>query len=184
MGILFFNWYGYQLLSMYWQDKADRRLEASIDRNNFDESQLISIRIPITSLSYYNSSAAFERVDGQVEIDGIQYKYVKRRLFKDSLELLCIRDQAEMKLRAAKEDFFRQVNDLQQHATPGKKTSSHNGPGKGFSKDYCSDKNSDCMPGISMPPVIMMDRYEVDRLPSLDLPISENPPDMGAAVVA
>jgi len=135
MGILFFNWYGYQLLSMYWQNNADRRLEASLDRNNYDESQLISVRIPLTTLSYYNSSTTFERIDGQVEIAGIQYKYVKRRIFKDSLELLCIPNQAVMGLQTAKNNFFQQVNDLQQHNGQGKKSDSQ--ASKNFSSpDY------------------------------------------------
>jgi len=51
MGILFFNWYGYQLLSNYWQDRAERRLEASLDQNNYDESALISFKVPLTSLA-------------------------------------------------------------------------------------------------------------------------------------
>src|ERR1700743_2852942 len=114
MGILFFNWYGYQLLSNYWQNQADRRLEASLDQNNFDESQLVSVKVPLTTLSYYNSSTGFERVDGQIDIGGVHYKYVKRRIFQDSLELLCIPNMTAMKLQSAKNEFFRQVNDLQQ----------------------------------------------------------------------
>ena len=109
MSILFFNWYGYQLLSGYLQDKADRALEANLDRNTYDGSQLISIKIPITSLSYSNPSTGFERVDGQIEIGGIQYKYVSRRIFGDSLEYRCIPNQAAVRQQTAANEFFRQV---------------------------------------------------------------------------
>ena len=137
MGILFFNWYGYQLVSSFLQDRANRGLEARLDQNNYDESQLISVRIPLTTLSYYNSSTTFERIDGQVEIAGIQYKYVKRRIFKDSLELLCIPNQAAMGLQTAKNNFFQQINDLQQHNSQGKNANSHPGASKSFSStDY------------------------------------------------
>ena len=135
MGILFFNWYGYQLVSSFLQDRANRGLEARLDQNRYDESQLVSVRIPLTTLSYYNSSTTFERVDGQVEIAGVQYKYVKRRIFKDSLELLCIPNQAVIGLQTAKNNFFQQVNDLQQHNGQGKKSDSH--ASKNFSSsDY------------------------------------------------
>jgi hypothetical protein len=70
-------------------DKADRELETRLDENRYDESQLISIKVPVTHLSYYNTSDQFERVDGNIEFGGIQYKYVKRRIFNDSLEVLC-----------------------------------------------------------------------------------------------
>ena len=88
IGILFFNWYGYQLLTAYWQQKAENTLVARLDRHDYDDDQLVSIKVPLTTLDYYNSSTSFERVDGQVDINGVHYNYVKRRIFKDSLELL------------------------------------------------------------------------------------------------
>jgi hypothetical protein len=136
MGILFFNWYGYQLVSSFMQDRANHGLEARLDRDNFDESNLVSLKIPLTTLSYYNSSTQFERVDGQVEIGGVQYKYVKRRIFKDSLELLCIPNQAAMGLQTARNEFFQLVNDLQ-HNGQSKKSKSHSGVSKNVSAtDY------------------------------------------------
>jgi len=137
MGVLFFNWYGYQLVSGYLQDRADRRLEASLDQAGYDESQLISIKVPLTSLSYYNSSTTFERVDGQIEVNGVLYKYVKRRIYKDSLEMLCIPNSSAMGLAAAKNAFFQQVNDLQQSAPQGKKAPASHSFAKTFSSsDY------------------------------------------------
>ena len=115
MGILFFNWYGYKLLSFYLEGKANRQLEARLDEARYDESQLISIKVPSSHLSYYNSSTQFERVDGQIEVGGVQYKYVKRRLYNDSLEMLCIPNYAAMTIQTARNQFFQLVNDIQQH---------------------------------------------------------------------
>jgi hypothetical protein len=174
MSVLFFNWYGYQLLSNYWQDRADRKLEARLDQDNFDESQLVSVKIPLTSLSYYNSSTRFERVDGQIEIAGVHYKYVKRRILQDSLELLCIPNMTAMQLQTAKNEFFRQVNDLQQQAQ-GKKSNTHSTPD--ISKDYCPAPAGMIVrsaPG-AMAPVIGL--YTPSQLPSCFAPTAENPPD-------
>jgi hypothetical protein len=132
-GILLFNWCGYRLLNTWMENRADRQLEARLDNNSYDESQLISIKVPSTHLSYYNSSSEFERVDGQIEVGGIQYKYVKRRLFNDSLELLCIPNQTAMRLHSAKNEFFKLVNDLQQQNGQGKKSGSHPGGSRNFS---------------------------------------------------
>lgn len=121
VGTLFFNWYGYQLLTQYWQQRSDRRLEARFDRDEYDESLLICLKIPITALAYYRSSCEFQRVDGQIVIGGVHYKYVKRRIFGDSLELLCIANEAAMRLQKVSGDFFRHVNDLQ-HRAFGKRT--------------------------------------------------------------
>jgi len=175
LGILFFNWYGYQLLSSYWQDRSDRRLEASLDKDNFDDSQLISLKIPLTTLSYYTASTRFERVDGQIDIHGVHYKYVKRRIFQDSLELLCVPNMAAMKIQTAKNEFFRQVNDLQQQSQ-GKKSNAH--PTKDSSKDYCPPTAgtivTDALAATAAPSTGL---YAPSRLPSLYAPIAENPPE-------
>jgi hypothetical protein len=134
MGILCFNWCGYRLLDGYLESRADRQLEATLDQDGYDDAQLLLIKIPSTHLSYYNSSERFERVDGQIEVGGIQYKYVKRRLFNDSLELLCIPNHTAMQLQAAKNEFFKLVNDLQPEGQ-GKKNGSHSGLFKSFSPD-------------------------------------------------
>lgn len=133
LGILLFNWFGYRLLIGYWQEKTTRELEARLDGDSYDESQLISIKVPVTHLAYYNSSPVFERVSGGVEIGGVQYRYVKRRLYNDSLELLCLPDKAAMKLQACTNDFFRTANGLQ--VNPGKHTGSHPLPIKNFVVD-------------------------------------------------
>jgi hypothetical protein len=174
-GVLFFNWYGYQLLSGYWQNRADRRLEASLDKDNFDESQLISLKIPLTTLSYYNSSADFQRVDGQIDINGVHYQYVKKRIFQDSLELLCIPNMAAMKLQTAKNDFFRQVNDLQQQ-NQNKKSNAH--PTKDNVKDYCPSAAGSIVTdalAVSVAPATSL--YAPSRLPSCYSAIAENPPE-------
>jgi maltodextrin utilization protein YvdJ len=120
------------LLISFIEDKSDAQLESRLDENNYDDSQLISITIPVTKLSYYNNSILFERVDGQLEINGVQYKYVKRRLYNDSVELMCIPNQTAIRLSNAKNDFFKVINDIQHKEN--RKTGS--GLSKNISADY------------------------------------------------
>jgi hypothetical protein len=175
MGVLFFNWYGYQLLCNYWQDRAERRLEASFDQNNYDESALISFKIPIISLAYYNNSSGYERMDGQIEIGGVRYQYVKRRIYGDTLEVLCLPNLTSMQLRTASNDFFRQVNDLQQQ-TQGKKNTTH--PVNNNTKDYRPAATGVVVPEALAKVVVQVSNlYAPSRLPSIYAPIAENPPD-------
>jgi hypothetical protein len=115
--------------------KSDLRLEAQIDNNNYDESELISVKVPAEHLSYYKSSEQFERVSGQIEIKGLQYNYVKRRLYNDSIEMLCIPNHMAMHLKNAANDFFKLVNDLQ-HPGQQKKPAPHTS--KNLMGDYCT----------------------------------------------
>jgi hypothetical protein len=140
LGILLFNWFGYRFLISLMEDTAKEQLEQRLDETRYDESQLFSIKIPATNLAYYTNSSLFERIDGQIEIEGIQYKYVKRRLYRDSLELLCIPDQAAMRLQTAKINFFQLVYDLQ-HNLQGKKSGLHPISGQqDFSDSYTLDE--------------------------------------------
>ena len=178
IGVLFFNWYGYQVLTTYWQQRAESKLVARLDRNDYDDAQLVSIKVPITTLTYYNSSTTFERVDGQIDLNGVHYNYVKRRIFKDSLELLCIPNTTATNLQKAKNEFFRQVNDLQQQSQ-GKK--SNNAPVKDFSKDYTPTAMDVIVPAARTTPSVAAGIIAACQLPSRYSPTAERPPDQVAA---
>jgi hypothetical protein len=83
-------------------EKADRDLEAQLSGDAIDDSQLISFKVPITRLSYYNPTDDWERIEGSIEIGNVYYKYVKRRIRDDSLEVLCIPNHKAMSLQAMK----------------------------------------------------------------------------------
>ena len=174
IGILFFNWYGYQLLTAYWQHKAENTLVARLDRHEYDDTQLISIKVPLTTLDYYNNSTTFERVNGQIDINGVHYNYVKRRIFNNSLELLCIPNTTATNLQKAKNDFFRQVNDLQQQ-NQGKKNNS--APTKDFSKDYTPSAMDIILPAVLTNLSSAKGTLAASQLPTRYTPTAERPPD-------
>jgi hypothetical protein len=110
--ILFlFNWFGYRLLSGYLQTQADARLEARLDQEQYDPAQLIEMRVPL-NMPYQLNSPDFERYDGEIEIDGVHYKYVKRKVENGHLVLLCLPNETKMRIQGAREEFFKMVNDL------------------------------------------------------------------------
>jgi hypothetical protein len=114
--IFLFNWFGYRLLSDYLQHRADTQLETRLDQQQYNEASLIEIRIPL-NMPYQNVSSEFERYDGEVEFNGIHYKYVKRKVTNGELILLCLPNENRMRLLNARDEFFKLVNDLQQSAS-------------------------------------------------------------------
>jgi hypothetical protein len=119
--ILLFNWVGYRLLSDFLQHRATVQLEARLDKNDYTEDQLIEIKIPL-HLPYQLNWKEFERFDGEVDANGKHYKYVKRKIFNDSLVLLCLPDEAKQNLEKAEDDYFKVVNDV----TPSSQKKSDN----------------------------------------------------------
>lgn len=120
IAVLFFNWYGYRLMTGYLQQCADKRLETRLDNNDYDESLLVPVKTQVTALTYYEEADEWERTDGEITLNGIAYKYVKHRIHNDSIELLCIPNTAAIQLSESDNAFFRLVNNLVH--LPGQKT--------------------------------------------------------------
>jgi hypothetical protein len=109
--LFLFNLVGYRLWFNYAQQQSDIQLEASLDKHQYNDADLISIKVPL-SMPYQALQSNYERVDGEIKIDGKIYKYVKRRIINGELELLCLPDQNKMRLQDAKNDFFKTTNDI------------------------------------------------------------------------
>ncbi len=103
LGLLLFNWVGYELYTAILQDHADKTMIATLDQNNYSDADLISIKVPAVHLSSYVNTKEFQRVDGKIEIEGVQYNYVKRRFTEDSLELLCIPNKTSTRMQNRQE---------------------------------------------------------------------------------
>jgi len=98
----------------YMQQKANEKLETVLDNHDYNESELIELKIPV-HLPYQNSWTAYQRYNGEIELNGVMYKYVKRKLANDTLYLKCIPNTQKMDLETAKNDFFKISNDLVQN---------------------------------------------------------------------
>ncbi|MEO6313798.1 MAG: hypothetical protein ABIU63_08840 [Chitinophagaceae bacterium] len=124
LGLLLFNWCGYRWVINIVQQNADTKLEARLDRNEYDESQLIELKVAV-DMPYQTDWADFERFDGEIEVNGIHYKYVKRKIQDGQLVLKCIPNHAKQQLESAKGDLFKITNDIQQD-NAAKKSSAPN----------------------------------------------------------
>lgn len=106
-----FNTIGYKLWFTIAMQNADTRLEAALDKNNFNEQDLFTLKIPI-NLPYQNSWASFERINGEITVDGETYMYVQRKVVNDTLFLQCIRHTEKINLQQKSNEYFGKVNDV------------------------------------------------------------------------
>ena len=175
LGLLLFNWVGYEIYTAILQNRADKTMVASLDQNNYSDADLISIKVPAVHLSSYVNSKEFQRVDGTIDIEGVQYNYVKRRYTEDSLELLCIPNKTATRLQTAKNEFFKLVNDLQ-HPGQSKKSDQHNTSFKGFNGEYYAGIQSFVISDLSVIRQKATDHYLL-QIPSVYLTRAGQPPD-------
>lgn len=141
LSILAFNWVGYRFVSQFLEHKADLVLETRIDNAEYDESSLIELRVPLNApyLTAGNSTE-FERFYGEVEIEGVHYKYVKRKIENGELVLLCLPDENKARFQNSRVDFFKLVNDL--NNTSQGKEKQNSSAFKSFTTEYKQENNS------------------------------------------
>jgi hypothetical protein len=91
---------------------SDTAMELKMDKKDYSDDELISIKTKL-NLPYYSSSPHFERTYGSVTLDGIVYEYVQKRVFNDTLELLCLPNSAKTALHGIKNELTKSSADGQ-----------------------------------------------------------------------
>ena len=130
--VLLFNMIGYRAWFYYAEKKADASMEARLDKDQYEENELVSITIPLYN-PYQLDQNSFERVNGEFNYQGRTFKLVKRRITDGNLILLCIPDAHKTVLKKAKTEFGNLTNDL----TGNGKNNSRSGLQKNFTgSDY------------------------------------------------
>lgn len=104
-----FNWFAYRFVIDYAQFQNNLDLEKLFDNELYDEARLVELKVAM-NLPYQTSRPGYERVDGEIEVEGILYKYVKRKVVNDTLYLMCLPNTQKMKLETTKNDFFKRAN--------------------------------------------------------------------------
>ncbi len=114
MAILFitvylFNLVGYSILFDYLIHQTNEHTVQELDKGNYNESELMEIKVAL-NLPYYTSWNDYERYDGEIELNGIQYNFVKRKVLNDTLYLLCLPNHVKTELHKAKNEFVAKEN--------------------------------------------------------------------------
>ena len=100
---------GYSFFFDYFIRQADEQTVQQLDSNNYNEDELIEIKVPLF-LPYYSNLGEYERYDGQIELNGIHYNFVKRKVVNDTLYMLCLPNHVKTELYKAKNEFAAKEN--------------------------------------------------------------------------
>ena len=141
--LIVFNTIGYKLWFNYAMQKADIALEASLDKNNFNQKDLFTLKIPL-NLPYQNIGASFERIDGEITVNGESYKYVQRKVQNDTLYLQCIKHTEKIKLEQKSNDYFGKINDIAGNADAKKMPGKNSGLLKFSMSDFITNEIITC----------------------------------------
>jgi hypothetical protein len=131
------------------QKKAGQRMEARIELSDYDESQLVEVRVSL-NLPYQNTWTDFERCYGEIEIDGRYYTYVKRKIEENVLILQCIPNIQKQEIKNTDNFLTNAIQGAEQGQQKERQL-----PVNSFGKNILSDYDDACinytieMPGES-----------------------------------
>lgn len=111
---LLFGAGGYYPLISVLQQQADRKLESLLDKDIYDEGNLVEVRVPL-NMPYQQRYTEYERHYGNIEIDGHSYTYVKKKIEGDIVIFQCIPNPSRQQLKDMRYDLTRATTAM---ATP------------------------------------------------------------------
>jgi hypothetical protein len=110
-----FNLAGYTLLFEYFIQRSNEQLIQQLDNHQYNDSELIEVKIAL-HMPYLTNWSEYERIDGEAEVNGIYYSYVKRKIRNDTLYLLCLPNKNKTQLNAARIEYASKAHDVPTNA--------------------------------------------------------------------
>lgn len=110
VGLLLLNVLGYYALFLGLQYRNDRAMTRKLDAGTYEQSQLITIKLPLT-VPYLGDSKGFERVDGKFWHNGQFYRLVKQKYAQDTLTVVCVKDYEKVRIQDALSNFVKTFTD-------------------------------------------------------------------------
>jgi hypothetical protein len=80
-------------------------MSSLIEKCDYKQDQLVEVKIPL-NLHYYSDSRGYEAFDGEVEINKVLHRYVMKKVYNDTLFLLCLPDLEKTKLSVASINYI------------------------------------------------------------------------------
>jgi hypothetical protein len=126
LSIHLYNLGGYMVMFQYFIYQANKFNEEQISKNLYKTSDLVEIKIPV-NLPHINSWNRYERISGAVQLQENWYNYVKLKMTRDTLFIMCVPNYKTTRLISANVIYAREVSEAplnaKKQATPLKSIS-------------------------------------------------------------
>lgn len=97
LAIQLFSVVGYQLFHRYFEYKSDQFYESQTRKGLYNINDLTEIKIP-AKLPGLTNRAAYQNVLGLIQFENCSYNYVKMKVTRNAIYLMCIPNYTSTKL--------------------------------------------------------------------------------------
>lgn len=131
LSVFLLNTLGYYGILWGWKWKNSRDLNNQLSEESSTKLTTQTFKIPL-SVPYGVDSRDYERVEGEFQYKGETFRLVKQRLYRDTLELVVLKDVKSHQINQALADYVKTFTDKPEHSKQSAKVSID------FSKDFIS----------------------------------------------
>jgi len=127
--LVLLNTIGYYLVFVGMEYQNDVLVTKQLDAFEYQKSEALTIKIPL-AVPYLDDDSEFIRVEGKYVYQGESYRMVKQKYARDTLFIVCVKDQQDKLIHNAITDYVKGFTD---------KPSDSQSNGKGIlllNKDY------------------------------------------------
>jgi hypothetical protein len=91
--------------------QADGEMTLRLNSDSYSDKETVTFKFPL-ALPYHKDWNAFERMNGTFENNGEYFNFIKQKIERDTLYLVCIRDYKVKQISGLVTDFVKLSNDI------------------------------------------------------------------------
>lgn len=118
ISLLTLHYVGFYFAFVALHQRIENVWESRFEKNNFENTQLQEIALPIT-FPYMHDQSEYVNVDETMQIDGKIYRIVQKRYVQDTLHLIYVNDKAKEDVTSLYHKWLDNLQDKNQ-TTQGK----------------------------------------------------------------
>lgn len=99
------------LLFQYMIHRSESFVEQQISKGLYNVHDLVEVKVPV-SMPRVTDWTEYEPISGQVQLQGDCYNYVKLRVTRDTLYIMCVPNYSTTRLTNANIIYAKQVSDV------------------------------------------------------------------------
>lgn len=111
LNVHLFNLGGYNLVAQYFIHQSEVQIVKEIYENKIDATKLVEIKIPV-HLPGIHKWKDYVRVNGQLQLKGVYYNYLRYKMAPDTMSFICIANSVKTRLVSANLIIAKEINDV------------------------------------------------------------------------
>ena len=102
---------GYTLVFQYFINRSDVQIVKQMYDNKFDSTKLLELKVPV-HMPTIQDWTEYEHIEGQIQLNNAYYNYVRLKMTRDTMYLICLPNSVKANLVKANVIMAKNLNDV------------------------------------------------------------------------